>query len=153
MSFKETEIGIIPQSWKLMSLGEVAEVIDPHPSHRAPAAVKTGLPFAGIGDIDEYGNINSEKARIVSEDVIEEHLKNYKVDNNSIGYGRVGTVGKVVKLKERSTLKYALSPTLAVINSNELIDKKFLYALLRSNLFFNQVKKYMTGSTRPSIGY
>lgn len=152
MSFKYTEIGIIPQSWKLMSLGEVAEVIDPHPSHRAPAAVKTGLPFAGIGDIDEYGNINSEKARIVSEDVIEEHLKNYKVDNNSIGYGRVGTVGKVVKLKERSTLKYALSPTLAVINSNELIDKKFLYALLRSNLFFNQVKKYMTGSTRPSIG-
>lgn len=152
MKFRKTEIGYICNEWKLVELGEVADVIDPHPSHRAPKATTDGFPFAGIGDIDEYGNIDINKARIVSEEVIEDHIKNYKIDCNSIGYGRVGTVGKVVRLKNRSNNKYSLSPTLAVINPKENIEAKYLYAIIRSSIFFNQVSKYMTGSTRPSIG-
>ncbi|WP_294188843.1 restriction endonuclease subunit S [uncultured Clostridium sp.] len=151
MNFRNSEIDIY-SDWSLIELGKVADVLDPHPSHRAPKATKGGFPFAGIGDIDEYGNIDVNKARIVSEKIIEDHINSYKIDENSIGYGRVGTVGKVVKLKDRRRYKYALAPTLAVINPNQNIEPKFLYALLRSNVFFNQVSKYMTGSTRPSIG-
>jgi len=152
MSFKETELGKIPEKWDLVRLEDIADVLDPHPSHRAPNEVENGFPFAGIGDINEYGEINIEKARKVSENIILNHIENYFIDKNSIGYGRVGTVGKVVKLKERSKYKYALSPTLAVINGNDKVDNDYLYALLRSKIFFNQVKKFMTGSTRPSIG-
>jgi len=36
-------------------LGDVAHIIDPHPSHRAPEAVSDGIPFAGIGDVSEAG--------------------------------------------------------------------------------------------------
>jgi type I restriction enzyme S subunit len=152
MDFKQTEIGKIPTHWSMVTLGDIADVLDPHPSHRAPQEVKEGLPFAGIGDIDEYGNIDTSKARSVSKEIIESHERNYFIDKNSIGYGRVGTVGKVVKLRDRKNYKYALSPTLAVINPKDLINASYLYTLLQSNMFFKQVFKFMTGSTRPSIG-
>lgn len=145
-----SEFGRIPFEWNLVELSYVSEVIDPHPSHRAPKAVENGFPFVGIGDIDEFGNIKG--ARIVSEEIIDEHIKNYKINSDSIGYGRVGTVGKVVKFKNRDKFKYALAPTLAVINPKDNIDANFLYAVIRSNIFLNQVLKYATGSTRPSIG-
>lgn len=150
MNFIETEIGPISRKWELVELNYVANVIDPHPSHRAPKAVENGFPFAGIGDIDEFGNIKG--ARIVSKEIIKEHIKNYKINSNSIGYGRVGTVGKVVKFKNRNKFQYALAPTLAVINPKDNIDANFLYAVIRSNMFLKQVLKYVTGSTRPSIG-
>ena len=45
--FKETEIGKIPTDWEVTELGNVADVIDPHPSHRAPQIVENGFPFGG----------------------------------------------------------------------------------------------------------
>ena len=43
------------------SLGEYADVIDPHPSHRAPEEVADGYPFLGIGDIDYFGTAAFDK--------------------------------------------------------------------------------------------
>ena len=43
--FKQTEVGLIPEDWSLKLLDEITDVIDPHPSHRAPAETKTGVPF------------------------------------------------------------------------------------------------------------
>ena len=34
-------------NWDEKELGEVSDVIDPHPSHRAPKIVQNGFPFAG----------------------------------------------------------------------------------------------------------
>lgn len=131
----------------------LADVIDPHPSHRAPKSILNGFPFAGIGDISENGEINIDKARSVEFEIIEEHEKNYVINDFSIGYGRVGTVGKVVKLRPRTKFKYELSPTLAVINPKiETVNPRFLFFYLTSTKFFNEVSKLMTGSTRQSIG-
>jgi len=140
-------------SYRRFELGELADVIDPHPSHRAPQAVENGCPFAGIGDINENGEINIDKARKVNVEILDEHEQNYYIDKFSIGYGRVATVGKVVRLKPRKNYRYALSPTLAVINPNkDVVDPKYLYYYLISDKFFNEVRKYMTGTTRQSIG-
>lgn len=133
-------------------LGDVADVLDPHPSHRAPKIKDGGYPFAGIGDIDEYGNIDVEKARPVSLETILEHEDRYEITPLSIGYGRVATIGKVIKLKSRKKLKYSLSPTLAVINPKECIDGRYLYYYIKSDMFFNEASKYITGTTRQTLG-
>jgi type I restriction enzyme S subunit len=135
------------------SLFEVADVIDPHPSHRAPPIEKNGIPFVGIGDVDEYGKIDIDKSRKVSETVLLEHKNRYVIDDNSIGYGRVATVGKVIRLKKHQDLEYVLSPTLALINPRkDLIDPDYLYYQLLDEFFSNQVKMNLTGSTRDSLG-
>ncbi|MFO3308897.1 restriction endonuclease subunit S [Legionella pneumophila serogroup 1] len=137
--------------WHQKELSEIADVIDPHPSHRAPQSVTCGFSFAGIGDIDEYGNINHQKARQISEEFVLQQENSYHINSHTIGYGRVGTVGKVVKLRKQS-YRYALSPTLAVINPKKNIDPYFLFYAIKSQKFFNKVESRMTGTTRPAIG-
>ena len=59
--------------WEQRKLGELSNIIDPHPSHRAPEEEEIGIPFIGIGDVDIDGNINYEKARKVNESIYDEH--------------------------------------------------------------------------------
>ncbi|HBS0034245.1 restriction endonuclease subunit S, partial [Klebsiella pneumoniae] len=35
-NYKSSELGLIPEDWEVARLAQVAKVIDPHPSHRAP---------------------------------------------------------------------------------------------------------------------
>jgi type I restriction enzyme S subunit len=147
----DSEIGEIPKGWIKTELDEIAEVIDPHPSHRAPKAVSDGYPFAGIGDIDEMGNINLAKARIIAEEAVTEQEQTYQINESSVGIGRVGTVGKVVRLRKQN-FRFAISPTLAIVNPRAQDLGVFVYLLLKSQGFQRQVENNMTGSTRPAIG-
>lgn len=141
----------IPEGWEVVSIDFYADVIDPHPSHRAPLEVLNGFPFAGIGDIDEYGNIEINKARVINEDFVVKQERDYTINENSIGYGRVGTVGKVVKLRKQS-FRFALSPTMAIINPKNNRLPSFVYYTVTNPTFFQWVNKYTSGSTRPAIG-
>lgn len=149
--FKQTEIGMIPEDWNTAPLSKLADVIDPHPSHRAPKIVSEGFPFAGIGDISEDGSIRVDKCRQIGEGFVKQQEKSYTINENSIGYGRVGTVGKVVKLRKQ-LYRYALSPTLAVIQPLRKKDGKFIHCVVREPSFFSRVTQQMTGTTRPAIG-
>jgi type I restriction enzyme S subunit len=82
--------------WLKTSLGDVADVIDPHPSHRAPAVDDDGIPFIGIGDLRNSGDIDFAKARRVSKKILEEHKARYNRSDFLIGLGRVASIGMVV---------------------------------------------------------
>jgi len=138
------------EEWELVEIGSVAKVIDPHPSHRAPEAVEYGIPFVGIGDIDEEGNINKKSARIVDESVYTEHSQRYDLSKNLIGIGRVASLGKVIRLRN-DIGEYVISPTMAIIDF-ESIDPMFAYYYMRSSEFQNQFTSSSNGSTRQSVG-
>lgn len=141
----------IPEGWELVPIEYFADVIDPHPSHRAPTEVESGFPFAGIGDIDEAGNISISKARQIDEEFVLKQEKDYEIGEYSIGYGRVGTVGKVVRLKKQK-FRYALSPTLSVINPKKPEYAGYIYTVIKSDEFYKQVIKNTSGTTRPAVG-
>ncbi|MBO5319585.1 MAG: restriction endonuclease subunit S [Ruminococcus sp.] len=137
--------------WEQRKLNEVGIVIDPHPSHRAPAEENGGIPFIGIGDVDEMGNINRETARPVSENVYDEHHRRYDLCIPSLGLGRVASLGKVIRL--RSDIgKYAISPTMSVLQFNKMIDIDYMYAFMNSSGFKKQFEGKSNGSTRQSVG-
>jgi len=144
----------LPSGWLVGTLDQFAEIIDPHPSHRAPAEVANGYPFLGIGDLDYYGNATFDAARHVGLEIIEEHERNYKISETSIGYAKMGnTIGKVVSFPSRQgKTRFAVSPALSVINPNEKIHPYYLRAVVESAAFWGQVNGKITGSTRPSIG-
>lgn len=153
MNYKKI-FGELPRNWTVGTLDQYAEVIDPHPSHRAPSEVSDGYPFLGIGDLDYYGNATFDKARHVGLEIIEEHEHNYKITETSIGYAKMGnTIGKVVSFPSRQgKTRFAVSPALSVINPNDQINPYYLRAVVESNAFWGQVNGKITGSTRPSIG-
>ncbi len=135
----------IPEGWEVKNIGNIANIIAPHPSHRAPKEVINGFPFAG----DEFGNINISKARVINEDFVLKQEGDYEINDTSLGYGRVGTVGKVVRLRKQD-FKYALSPTMAVINPKE--NSSFVYFVVKAKSFYKEALKRTSGTTRPAIG-
>ncbi|WP_081315056.1 restriction endonuclease subunit S [Brochothrix thermosphacta] len=137
--------------WEQRKLGDLSKVIDPHPSHRAPAATEVGIPFIGIGDVDEVGNINYKTARIVDEKIFEEHHNRYNLAITSIGIGRVASLGKVIRLRD-DIGKYAVSPTMSVIQFTNNNDLDFLYSNMNTPIFQKQFKSFSNGSTRQSVG-
>lgn len=139
------------KDWEQRKLNEVGVVIDPHPSHRAPKEEQGGIPFIGIGDVDEMGNINRESARPVPENVYDEHHKRYDLNVPSLGLGRVASLGKVIRL--RSDIgKYAISPTISVLQFSENINIDYLYAYMNTPQFKKQFEGKSNGSTRQSVG-
>lgn len=98
--YKQTEVGVIPSDWEVKMLDELAEVIDPHPSHRAPTEVANGIPFLGIGDFNENGEIVKESYRVVPDVIFNEHQNRYNLNDELLGLGRVASIGKVIKFKK-----------------------------------------------------
>jgi type I restriction enzyme S subunit len=136
--------------WVETTLGEVADVIDPHPSHRAPAVDDNGIPFIGIGDLRKTGDIDFAKARRVSRDILEEHKARYNRSDFLIGLGRVASIGMVVRLPDENT-EYVVSPTLAVIKAKDVMGQ-FLFYLLEGPHSQEQFQRFKKGSTRESVG-
>jgi type I restriction enzyme, S subunit len=137
--------------WELRKLGDISKVIDPHPSHRAPAATEEGIPFIGIGDVNEVGNINYKTARIVDAKIFDEHHNRYDLSIPSIGIGRVASLGKVIRLRD-DIGKYVVSPTMSVIQFTNNNDLDFLYSNMNTPIFQKQFKSFSNGSTRQSVG-
>jgi type I restriction enzyme S subunit len=141
---------LVPPNWSLEELGNVANVIDPHPSHRAPAKVEVGIPFVGIGDVSTDGSVDFSRARLVSHSILNEHRERYSLDDLLIGLGRVASVGKVVRLPS-SKYEYVVSPTLAIIKPTG-VEYEFLYFALQSPGFQQQLDSNKQGSGRESVG-
>ena len=138
-------------NWVRIPLDELVDVIDPHPSHRAPDAVAQGIPFIGIGDILEDGSLIAGKGRIVSEKIFDEHIQRYQISDRTIGFGRVATIGKVISFQNPTT-KFVVSPTMAVLEPKPGTNRDFILHALRSEDIQKQIDKLLTGSTRSSLG-
>ncbi|MGR5916114.1 restriction endonuclease subunit S [Bacillus pacificus] len=144
-------IGEIPEYWNLTILSRVAEVIDPEPSHRAPAFAKgEGFPYVGIRDINSDGTVNIETARPIEEESLIEQEQRFAIEPSDIVFCRVATLGlpKILKTDKR----IALSATLALIKSKKSIDNLYLLYYLKSDVIKVQTALYATGSTRKSLG-
>lgn len=137
-------------SWTVRQLSKVAQIIDPHPSHRAPDAVIDGVPFAGIGDLTERGELLGGKARVVPRSVLAEHRNRYRLSRNSIGFGRVASIGKVIDFRQ-DVPDLTISPTMAVIEPFG-INREFLLHSLRGAAVREAIDQWLTGSTRTSLG-
>lgn len=140
----------MPDTWVDVPLQQIADVIDPHPSHRAPDEVRDGVPFAGIGDFNSRGDIVNPSVRRVSPKILKEHSYRYRISANTIGFGRVASIGKVVDFST-DTDGITISPTMAVIEPKS-IDKKFLVSALQGNIFVDRIGRLLTGTTRSSLG-
>lgn len=137
-------------NWDEVEAEKVIHVIDPHPSHRAPEIDLSGIPFPGIGDIDENGDVDFTSCRMVPARIADEHARRYIVEDGDIGFGRVASIGKVIKLKKQS-YRYAISPTMAVLKPYA-IDSSYMVHFLQSQYIKYQIDRLLTGSTRSSLG-
>jgi type I restriction enzyme S subunit len=150
LRFKDANGKTYPK-WEEKKLSEVVDVIDPHPSHRAPDAVLNGIPFIGIGDISTSGVVDFSNVRLVGDEIYEEHRKRYKIELGDFAYGRVASIGKVVGLDLSINERYSFSPTMAIIKPKR-VNSIYIRFYMQSDNFIQIVESKTTGSTRKSLG-
>lgn len=117
--------------WGNVRLGDVANAIDPQPSHRTPPVVKNGIPFVSIKDFDsENDKIDFTNARRVSIDVLKEHLERYALEKGDFVIGKIGTIGKPVRIVLPQN--YTLSANIVLIQPRK-INSTYLYYFFQSS--------------------
>lgn len=141
----------LPVGWVWCRGETVGDYIDPHPSHRTPPEVHGGIPYIGMKDINDNGEINFGGARKVSEKIFQEHIERYSLKNGDFIFGKIGTLGKPVFLK--GPFNYALSANIILIQPKRaIILEKFLFHYLSSKTVVEILKKGSNTTTHAAFG-
>ena len=88
----------LPEGWVFDRGIVAADYIDPQPSHRTPPVHSDGVPYVAMKDITAGGIIDFRNSRKVSKKILIEHKKRYKLSEGDFIFGKIGTIGKPVKL-------------------------------------------------------
>lgn len=147
--FKNSDIGRIPVEWEVVELSSISQAIDAQPDHRTPAEVENGIPYVGIGDVDEYANLLTAKCRHVGQEVLQKQKSIFKIENGDIIFGKIGTIGKPKRLPNIS-VEYAISANVIIIKPHE--HALFVYYTLKSDYVDKQVDLSIHATTQPAFG-
>ena len=141
----------LPVGWEWCRGEEVADFIDPQPSHRTPPVVEGGVPYVGYTDIDHTRGIDFQGARKVSLDVFREHQERYQLKVGDFVFGKIGTLGQPFFLAE--PFNYCLSANLILIQPNlEAVYPNFLALYLNSPTLYKLLDDQKTNSTHGVFG-
>jgi type I restriction enzyme, S subunit len=136
--------------WENVRLGDVANAIDPQPSHRTPPIVQNGVPFVSIKDFDSgLDKIDFTHARRVSPSVLKEHLERYELEIGDFVIGKIGTIGKPVRIVLPQD--YCLSANIVLIQPRK-ISTTYLYYFFQSNLIEKAFTAGMKATSQPAFG-
>ncbi len=142
---------ITEREWALKSISDLAEIVDPHPSHRTPAEVADGVPYISIGDVDAEGKIDFENARKVSVDVLREHQERYHVKEGDFIFGKIGTIGRPTRLPVG--MSYTISANVLLIQPNlNSVNPEFTRQLFSSPEFMRTVMDASTATSQAAFG-
>ncbi len=135
-----------------VTMGSIATMIDPQPSHRTPPEFENGIPYIGIGDIDYIGKeIRFKEARKVNPSVYEEHLQRYTLHEGDFVMGKIGTIGKPFQLPLPQS--YTLSANVILIQPDaEKINPEYLFWQFSSPLITEQLMEGKNETSQPAFG-
>ena len=139
-------------NWKYVTLGEVADVVDPQPSHRTPAFHDDGIPYVSIKDVDSNGQVNLKSARPVSNTVLLEHVKRYDLKLGDFGFGKIGTLGKPFLLPIFENRCYTLSANIILIQPRRNCVPKFIFYYMDSPIIEQKLKEGTNSTSQPAFG-
>lgn len=150
--FKQTEIGKIPEDWEVLKFEKMAFLRHGY-QFRQYDFVKKGLKVFKITQIKSDGNIDISSCSFI-ETSREKEFKNILIKKGDILMALTGaTIGKIARVNEDYGLllqNYRVGNFFPLDEIN--LSKDFLYYLVSSNIFLNQLSARMTQSAQQNIG-
>lgn len=138
-------------SWHFKILQDIANVIDPHPSHRTPKEFPQGIPYVGIGDLDKSGNFDFANARKVSKEILREHRDRYTLSEGDLIFGKIGTLGKPTRLP--IGCEYTLSANVILVQPiATLINSSYLMYFLQSSETMKEILSQTNSTSQAAFG-
>lgn len=138
--------------WSTCEIGDVADTIDPQPSHRTPPVSSDGVPYIGIAECNyKTLQIDFANARKVGRDVLQEHLNRYTLNKGDFIIGKIGTIGKPFFLPDKQT--YTLSANTVLIKPNkQKVEPQFLFAVFQSEYMERIIDAEKKSTSQPAFG-
>ena len=138
--------------WSIHTVGDVAEAIDPQPSHRTPPIDESGIPYVSTKDCDyRTGIIDFEHARKVGRNVLEEHLQRYELHDGDFIIGKIGTIGNPIFVPARKD--YTLSANIVLIQPNKKkVSPYFLKYSFMSAFMDKQFEEAKNSTSQAAFG-
>lgn len=138
--------------YPIHQVGNVAEAVDPQPSHRTPSIEEGGIPYISIKDCDyKTGKIDFEGARKVSRKVLEEHLNRYTLREGDFVIGKIGTIGNPVFVPARND--YTLSANVVLVQPNsKFVSPYFLKYSFESDFVERQFAEAKNLTSQAAFG-
>jgi len=132
--FKKTEIGEIPEEWRVVKLGEIAEKITKGttPTTYGYTFTNEGINFIKVESIDEHGNFIKENISHISKEA-NQALKRSILEENDILFSIAGALGRVA-LVTKDILPANTNQALAIIRlkKDKHINVRYIKYFLQS---------------------
>lgn len=149
MKFKETEIGIIPEDWKVRRLTDLLSITVDNRGKSAPTS-ENGIPLIATNCIKEDGLYPvKEKIRYVSEETYNNWFRDHPKPDDIIIVNK-GTPGQVCLVPDPVDFCIA-QDMIAIRPDTERINGRYLFAYMRSKFFKHQVDTLNVGTTIPHL--
>ena len=141
-TYKQTELGLIPEDWEVMSLGEFCQIKDG--THGTYARVENGYLLLSAKNILNGKLDIQESESLISENAYKEIVKNGFPKKKDLLISCVGTIGRCCIFDTDEEIAFQRS--VAFIRQNQ-IDNLFLMYFIQSDLFQKQLREAVNAST------
>jgi type I restriction enzyme S subunit len=109
--YKQTEVGVIPEDWDVVTLGLIATIRDG--THQTPKYVPVGIPFYSVehvtsGDFSNTKFISEEEHRFLT--------RSFRIEKGDVLMTRIGSIGDCVLVDWDVDASFYVSLALLKIN-------------------------------------
>ena len=149
--FVESELGMIPKGWRVVSLGDMTSKFGTGLNPRKNFKLGEGNNY--YVTIKNMGNNRvfiDERCDKVTDEAIEIINKRSKLQAGDLLFSGIGTIGRVALIKETPT-NWNTSESVFNMHPTEKISSEFLYILLLSDVFQQYVKLHAQGGVQQGI--
>lgn len=152
VKLKETEIGILPEDWKIYKL---ESLVDVKGGKRLPkghdfSTVPTQFPYIRVIDFHNWSVNKSDLKYITSED--REIIKRYIISKNDVYISIAGTIGEVGTVSdELDGANLTENAARMIIKDISKLNKFYLVAFLSSEIGQKEIGKRTTKTSQPKL--
>jgi type I restriction enzyme S subunit len=140
--YKQTDIGVIPEDWEVISLDSISNIIGDG-IHTTPIYTNDS-EFKFING-NNLKNCKIELNASALSIPLTEYIRHKKqLNSNTVLYSINGTIGNIAFYDNQ---KIILGKSAAFINLKPLVDKRYIFYILQSNFVLEFYENEMTGST------
>ncbi len=146
-AYKQTEVGVIPEGWRVVALGTASSDIGDG-IHATPVYSSNGDYYFINGNNLSNGHIVvAESTKAVAYSEFRKHRNN--LDERSILLSINGTIGNLALFAGESVM---LGKSAAYLNIRNSVSRRFIYHALQTEPVKRQFSDGMTGSTINNLG-
>lgn len=144
--YKQTEVGIIPEDWVLISLSDIADVRDG--THDSPRYVKSGVKFITSKNILD-GKLDFSDISYISETDAFNIDKRSKVDEGDILLSMIGTIGDAVLIDFEPD--FCIKNVALIKPRHTKVCSHYLLQLIYSDLYQSYISGKLDGGIQKFI--